>query len=277
MTPESKENLNEYVSVQLTGGLGNQLFGLAAVISLAKRRNLLPAVSLYEFSDNARPFELTSICSRMEIPFIEDHKLVYKEQSIFEYDDNVETIKGETRLIGYFQNYRYFHNDRALINETFLSISERKSLEVISPTIAVHVRRGDYLIPIHFKHHGVCDFAYYADSVSILRSIWGNLPVKIFSDDANTAFELSSIIPNSTPFNDDGLSPWEILLEMSKMKCLVASNSSFSWWAGYLGQNSYGEMIIPEPWINAKSNISLKLPAWISLPRIGLGIPESVD
>ena len=277
MTLESKRDINQYLSAQLTGGLGNQLFGLATVISLAKRRNLLPAVSLYEFVSNARPFELASICSRIGIPFIEEHDHIYKEESIFEYDDKIESLQGGTRLIGYFQDYRYFHNERALINETFLSISERKSLEKINPTIAVHVRRGDYLKPIHFQHHGVCDFAYYADSVSILRSIWGNLPVKIFSDSANSAIELSSIIPNSSPFNDDELSSWEILLEMSKMKCLVASNSSFSWWAGYLGQNSYGEMIIPEPWISAKSNIGLKLPAWISLPRIGLEIPGNAD
>ena len=274
MNEKTARNFSEYITIQLTGGLGNQLFGLATVLSLAKRRGLSPAVSLFEFEKNSRKFELGSVCARSGIPFVEQEVNIYKEESIFEYNANIETVQGGTRLIGYFQDYKYFDDQREFVIDTLLSDLERESLKVPDQSIAVHIRRGDYLTPVHLKHHGICDFEYYSDSVSILRSIWGNLPVRIFSDDPFTAIEIGSIIPNSTTFNDDGLTPWEILLEMAKKKCLVASNSSFSWWSGYLSQKSYGDIIIPEPWINDKSNKSLKIPGWISLPRIGLRIPE---
>jgi len=275
MNKEVTRDFTKYLIVQLTGGLGNQLFGLATVMSLAEKRGLSSAISLLEFDRNPRKFELGSICARAGVPINEQETAIFRENSIFEYDERIESVQAGTRLIGYFQDYKYFDNERELIKNSFLSIPEQASLKLQAPFIAVHVRRGDYLTPVHLKHHGICDFAYYVDSVSVLRSIWGNLPVKVFSDDPKTAIELCLVISNSTPFNDNGLTPWEILLEMAKMKCLVASNSSFSWWAGYLGQKSYGEILIPDPWINCKSNNSLKLPGWISLPRVGLGIPEN--
>jgi len=275
MNEEVTRDFTKYLTVQLTGGLGNQLFGLATVMSLAERRGLFSAISLLEFDRNPRKFELGSICARAGVPLMEQETAIYRENSIFEYDEHIETVQGGTRLIGYFQDYKYFDDEKKLIINNFLSGPERESLQLQAPFIAVHVRRGDYLTPIHLKHHGICDFAYYVDSVSILRSIWGKLPVIVFSDDPKTASELCLVISDSTPFNDNGLTPWAILLEMAKMKCLVASNSSFSWWAGYLSQKAYGEVVIPNPWINGKSNTSLKLPTWISLPRVGLGIPES--
>jgi hypothetical protein len=72
------------------------------------------------------------------------------------------------------------------------------------------------------------------------------------SDDPGTALSMlresglpASVHVESSPGTDD----WSDLLTLASGRVLLASNSSFSWWGGYVGYRSHGmHVVVPRPW-----------------------------
>ena len=114
--------------------------------------------------------------------------------------------------------------------------------------LIVHVRRGDYLN--HKNTFGLLSLEYFDKAIKsfpieMRRRIW------IFSDDEN--MENFSILKNKYDcfFPPTAmLTPVEIMFLMSKGKNLIISNSTFSWWAGFLmkGNNKNSIVLAPSEW-----------------------------
>jgi hypothetical protein len=66
-----------------------------------------------------------------------------------------------------------------------------------------------------------------------------------------------------------GTHPFEVVLLMARADALVTANSSFSWWAGYLGDRPGRTVIAPRPWLtDARLESRDLLPAhWLTLDR----------
>jgi hypothetical protein len=118
-------------------------------------------------------------------------------------------------------------------------------------SIAVHVRRGDYVSnPKSNAFHGTCSPAYYRGAVEqILQATNREHTVYLFSDDCNWARENIKLPCNIRIVDhNDMKTAHEDLRLMSLCEHQVASNSTFSWWAAWLNANPKKIVVVPEKW-----------------------------
>ena len=98
--------------------------------------------------------------------------------------------------------------------------------------IAIHVRMGDYL---NFSSlYGVLDYTYYRNSLQILKEKLGACKVTLFSDDPKKAISFLGSGVRIDHVQEYASAP-ESLELLSNFSGIIAANSTFSWWAGYLG------------------------------------------
>lgn len=157
-------------------------------------------------------------------------------------------------LFGYFQSPLYFASIagplRAELNTLIggaVSIPESlRTMLATASSVAVHVRRKDYLnLPI-FQ---VCDTQYYQESMRQMRARLPAARFFIFSDDPDwcrSAFReadqevVDSGVAAANPLHDLHL--------MSLAAHHIIVNSSYSWWAAWLGEKPGQQVIMPERW-----------------------------
>ena len=268
---QNSSHSKRYLIAELTGGLGNQLFGLAACLGLSERIGLDAAYSLVNYGlDNPRKFEIGKIVDSFDLKLVNDYEYVFKESKYYEFDEASLDVSPGTVMRGYFQSYRYFSNIDKLLRSAILNASEDKVTPGSVERIAIHQRRGDYLLPIYSDFHGVASNQYFVSAVRTLRNIWGPVPVDVFSDSPEEGVRLASEISDAIYREDTGMNPLEVLFELSRYRYLVGSNSSFSWWAAFLAEHQYGNVIFPKPWITGNNAEDLLLDGWISLPIKGI-------
>jgi len=156
-------------------------------------------------------------------------------------------------LFGYFQTPRYFDEIaeellqelRSLLNSACPSREIHR--ELAQPgTVAVHVRRGDYLQHSVFQ---VCDEAYYRAAINQMRKEGSAAKFFIFSDDPewcrSTFCDDDQIIVDSA---EAGKNPLYDLHLMSLASHHIIANSTYSWWSAWLAQSSTQRVIMPDRW-----------------------------
>ncbi len=168
--------------------------------------------------------------------------------------DSFRSLRGRrVRLNSYCNGPEYFDDAAEIIRAQVLdtvkrsreleSLLERAELE---RPIGLHVRLGDYsnLEEIYGKF----DPDYFAKAADLARQVSGAGPIWLFSDDPDVAFaSLSKIIPRLEVAPEAAaLSSLETIIAMSKMKALICSSSSFSWWGAFLGGDKL-MAIFPRP------------------------------
>ncbi len=168
-------------------------------------------------------------------------------------DDNpvVEEQLGKNNLLieGYFEDSRNFDDIRDILLEEFnlkddSSIRNKEFYEQInnSEAICVSVRRyADSVIDENRKNLSA---DYYMDAVNSLNLSGSNTKVFVFSDDINWCRE-NLYFDYPTFFEDDSDSPGAKLTMMSSCKHFITANSTFSWWAMYLGKNEEKMVVTP--------------------------------
>jgi hypothetical protein len=199
----------------------------------------------------------------------------------FAYDPSINSIEQGTTLLGYFQSWRYFPNvgDELRARITNLTapsqwyLDTAKAIGDSKGSIILNLRRGDYRQPDLQLVHGLATRAYYERGLGLLRAQGYNGPVFVFSDEVDVAMdELSGIDPQLEPIDPPpGTHPLEILLAMSRADSMVMANSSFSWWAAWLGDRPDRLVIGPRPWFTDTriDDRDLLLPGWLTLARAG--------
>ena len=174
-----------------------------------------------------------------------------------------ERLPGDKSFsLNYFPN-KYLHS--GYFQKIYNSDLDKEALELVkkkfSPYIskkknrnlAIHIRRGDYLSKDH-KIHGIINERFLINESKkqlLMKEFKG---ITIFSDspeliDLKKFRELHKNI-----CIDPGGSVIEVFKRMANHKGLVASNSTFSLWAGILG--SINNFSIPYYWMkNVKSSL----------------------
>ncbi len=170
------------------------------------------------------------------------------------FDPKFLDAPAECMLYGYFQSHLYFQKLagplRAELNSLIteaVGITDDLHAKLTDPnSVAIHVRRKDYLeLPV-FQ---VCDDAYYRKSIQLLRARLPNAHFFIFSDDlewCRSVFrdpdqEVIESLPGS--FN-----PLHDLHLMSLCSHQIIANSSYSWWAAWLGEKPGQQVLMPDRW-----------------------------
>lgn len=174
---------------------------------------------------------------------------------------------------GYWQGEKYIGKNAVEILKTF-SFSKKISSDIVAirekinntNSVAIHVRRGDYVTnPQVRKVFKPCGEDYYKRSIKYL-----NIKIKspvyfIFSDDIS--WVENHIKTNRPTFYINNNKPWEDMFLMSQCKHNIIANSSFSWWSAWLNQNKNKTVIAPVNWTSKSKSKELKiLPyGWITI------------
>jgi hypothetical protein len=127
----------------------------------------------------------------------------------------------------------------------------------VSPTSAdvgtLHYRLGDYLHHLGTRDaHGVTAPSYFVDEIRRSADSHGLRRWRVVSDDPVTAVRLltDAGMPDSVTVEPSrGGDEWADLKILASARICLLSNSSFSWWAGFLGFESHGmQVVAPRPW-----------------------------
>ena len=293
------------IEIELVGGLGNQLFGYFAGLYLAQSSKsdvvfdlssvpygitqhnsslksfLLPENLQFKSRKLRKPQRLARRVSNFLIRKLPGYQVIllrtghiYQSKEIG-YDDNLAKIPDNTVVRGYFQSWEYFTRieNRKYCNLELAAPSEwfrenQKTAQIIRP-IMMHIRRGDYnKVASEF---GLLAEGYFLESTKAARQGVGDREIWVFSDDTEAAAQIisSCAIQNAKiiqpPINND---PAESLLLMSEGSANIVSNSTFSWWAATLNQNS-PIVLAPAPWYRKiEEPESLIPPSWLRLPAV---------
>lgn len=289
--------MDDKIIVRIMGGLGNQMFQYAWGRFLADRLNVPLELDLTTFDEGyeARSFALdyfnitTKLASREDVALLRKRpfwgvkafrKLLgvrtghVRENGNHAIDEGLFSVKPPALLDGYWQCARYMELARSLINKDFqfmraLSSSNEEHLECInaSESVALHVRRGDYVSnPTFNAVHGVCSIDYYRKAVALMLDLLKDSRFYVFSDDLSWVSE-NLDLPQGTVFIDNNQNvPHEDLRLMTACKHNVIANSSFSWWGAFLGQYSDKQVIAPLQWYAQGRSSGDFLPSsWLKL------------
>ncbi|MEG1882489.1 MAG: alpha-1,2-fucosyltransferase [Clostridia bacterium] len=170
---------------------------------------------------------------------------------------------------GYYQSERYFEGISSIIrdelrikdelsreNEEFLQLIER------GDSVCVHVRRGDYTSAAMRKRFLVCTVDYYQRAAKRMLLLKPQAKFFVFSDDINWT-KSNIIFPSNTTFMNNNNSSYEDMLLMYSCKHFILSNSSFSWWAQYLGDAKDKIVIAPDRWYNKIEDNDIYCRDWL--------------
>ena len=254
----------KYIIIQLSGGIGNQLFQLANAyqISINYSRELL----ICNINSSGRNVYWESILSKFKntLISIEKYRELKQKSTIynwamtrFEYkkielDSNIDYYCIE----GYYQSYKYF--DKLQFNK-LLNIEVNLDIPNINlQDVAIHIRRTDYT---KNNFHKVLSLNYYYNCLQMLREKTDINNIYIFSDDLNWCrnnLKLSSIFINKNINYISLRTDIEELIFMSKFNNIIIANSSFSWWAAYLDNNLEKNIYCPKHWFNNGCHLNTK-------------------
>ena len=225
------------LGVILQGGLGNQLFQLAAAETIASETNrnvyMLDKNSPYTSHSTSNYF-LTIFSKFLDYPIIEEPYVIVDEPSFKKYDWNQLIPEGPACIKGYFQNWRYISDD-------FISKLVLPECHTIDGAF-IHIRGGDY---VNNSLHHVDLTSYYKKAVEYFPT---DTHFYIFTNDvqyAKTFTFLSKI--NHTFVNEDELMTLTMMSKCTKGG--VCANSSFSWWGAFLNPNR--TIVMPGKWFKS--------------------------
>ncbi len=189
----------------------------------------------------------------------------------YEYIPEYIKMRKSFLIDGYWQSEEYFSKNKKSI-KTFLNLKIKgliKRNKSNCETVAVHIRLGDYVNTSYgINNHLICNIEWYKYAISYLKGINRNLKFTIFSDDKDFVKNEFSNFENLEIYNSDySKNAYQDLLEMTNYDHFIISNSSYSWWASYLGEKNNTKIIAPKYWYkNVKTNkISIFRKNWILL------------
>lgn len=118
-----------------------------------------------------------------------------------------------------------------------------------SNSVCISVRRGDYFSnPNANVRFGLCGKEYFESATKKIKELVGNPVFFVFSDDIDWCKKNINFV-DVPCFYESGDDPiWEKLRLMYSCKHFIISNSTFSWWAQWLGTFPDKIVISPNRW-----------------------------
>ena len=268
------------ITIELMGGLGNQLFQIFATIAYAFQHshqfvfpysdrlfvgkirqtywhNFLKNITLFTTKSPVCKFSNNDLKS---FPTIKENVFHYTKIPAVPANNSIS-------LNGYYQSYKYFetYQDKiyAMIllsnQQAFVKTKYGKYLDGMA-TISMHFRLGDY--KEKQQYHPIMPKEYYeAALVHILTSKYGlDVPVRILyfceAEDNSIVYGVMDYIRSKFSHYvnleivkvEDGMEDWKQLLLMSCCNDNIIANSSFSWWGAYFNQTVDKCVCYPHIW-----------------------------
>lgn len=277
------------ITVYFQGGLGNQMFQYAAGRAVAERlgTGLRFDTSWYHYPVKRRfmlqDFGIKAPTVKSPLSFVTN--LVFKKPFSelmrtmpvyraegYVFDPSVFEVADPSILVGFFQSEKYFKPIENIIRSDFsfqqlpYDPMTDRWLNRIKDTcsVAVHVRRGDYL---NHPKLNVCTEAYFRRAIDRMKRECDNARFYFFSDDLDwcrLTFQGREFIFCDAVATD--ASPIRDMQLMARCRHHILSNSSFSWWGAWLGCNADQIVIAPEKWLDCEENTNdIPCEEWLRL------------
>jgi hypothetical protein len=287
---------NESLTVEIAGGLGNQLFMFYAGLyfqekyqrkvifdtsDLSRIQGLHPGANIQTLGllddyltisrSNISNFKVDRVTSGLR-RFVNrnSHGVTFSSEEIGFINPN--SIPPEVKRIrGYFQSWIYFDSlsEKPILSLKNLSSPSKWLLEKTERAkrenvLSLHVRRGDYALPANRKN-GILSLSYYKEALinaGDYDSIWifTDSPKEVEYDFLQLGCSFETIIP---PKNSD---PVESLLLMAATKKIIISNSTYSWWSAMIAGDA-SVVYAPSKWYEFREDPSKLIPDnWKRIP-----------
>jgi len=259
-----------FSSLGESGGMCSQLQSYASLLAVAKANNkeVVLSKSMFDKGCSIKIFDLLEITPNIKPDsFFKDFKTKLIDFHTTQYDESLFNLdESNYDLTGRFDLYTYWYNDIKNIIDSWefknnLQIQAINRLESIKeklgdkPTVSIHIRRGDYMLP---QNDALAELKndYY------LKALVDNFtPIKkyiflVFSNDiefAKTQLEgdnIHFIDPKGIDSYSYTSSEKDDLALLSLCDHHIIANSSYSWWGAYLSKNQNKKIICPTNWVN---------------------------
>jgi hypothetical protein len=236
------------------GQLGNQMFQYAATLGIARNIGvpftipnhdevLLDGLGNHlriELFDcfNIKPDNIGILNSANVLP----EEGFEFQQKFFNVDN-----RDDFSIYGFFQTEKYFQHCADEVRKQF--VFKEKIVKECQPIvdelldecpIALHIRRGDFLINSG-NHHNL-SLEWYENALSKFDS---DREVILFTDDPFWASSQELFKPDRFLLSD-GNSSFHDLYLMTQCSDFIIANSTFSWWGAWLANR--GRVIAPSTW-----------------------------
>lgn len=291
----------DHVATALGGGLGNQLFQFAAGRALSLRLRLSLKLDYADSLDSWGRRGNETAAFGLVHERLSDHERAlwlgpgstpWTQRRLCRWIDRallrrrlVETGAGDPAhlrqaarpafLCGLWQGEEFFRDHADAIRAELLAGAPSCAgspwfRDLSAPdSVALHIRRGDYVKPDVVRTLGLCSPDYYVRATSLLRQRIPAPRFFLFTDDPEWVSAhpvLGKLGPVIPPDRDH---PARDLVLMSRCRHFITANSTFSWWAAWLGQRPDSIVINPAPWFDAPPVPGRRLtpPNWLALPK----------
>jgi hypothetical protein len=293
------------IVVQITGGLGNQMFQYAAGRALSLKNNTDLILDIQHFDDIDEKEDL--INRDFELGVFDFDKKVRKNPFLYylkpnsslflnlyywikkkvtnfsffyegnlEYKNEFQFLGKNVYLQGYFQSEKYFKDYREELLSDFifpadLNSENKEVLNLINENnaVSIHIRRGDYVNnKLTNTVHGVLPKSYYEQAIEIILSKVKEPYFFIFSDDPEWVMENFKLeVPFEIIAHNQGDQSY---IDMQLMSCCdhnIIANSSFSWWGAWLNNNPEKIVIGANNWFldPGKQKNNIMCSNWIKI------------
>jgi len=270
-----------YVTAELVGGLGNQLFQVAAAFRYAdvhhEETELGQRVAFvhrqgttHPEGDTRRTTYWDSLLS--QVPQFPQHfdPTAAEWQALKEpgfLPRPWPLLYGHVRLHGYWQAWCHVSPQlprlRRLVAQSGVTPAALTDPQVrLETALAIHVRRGDYLSN---PQHPVQTLEYYRKAYAHCRERHAGKPVVLFTDDREWCRDhLVPLLNELDPevrccFTDPTSADVEDLVALTRCAAHVIANSSFSWWGAALAPPPADPsdqppcVVAPRQWFNPEA------------------------
>jgi len=232
------------ITVNIIGGLGNQMFQYAFAYSVSRKLNQSFALDISDFETYWHPykpntcwhpyqlnvfqiegdesipceikFKKRNLFNRVikKIKIVKSKFLVkgYYQERHHHFDKDVFGIRNDVYFIGYWQSESYFKEYKSELLKKFTlkkplcSKAQAYKEAILSKnTASLHVRRGDYANNKSINNfHGVCSLEYYQKAVKYITYSFPEICFYIFSDDLDWAKTNFNFIKNKIFVESNG-------------------------------------------------------------------------
>lgn len=197
------------------------------------------------------------------------------KDNVYVFHPAIFDMGSDLVLDGSFNNYKYFEayeqEIRAVFDMQKLYDPEFEGFEQkvksTPSSVALHLRRGDYLNVKHQNVYVGLTEKYYKSAVDYIKSKLNNPHFFLFTQDEPEWFEANLSIEKGTytvvPQEVSGVRNRTHFRLMSLAQHNIIANSTYSWWAAYLNKNPDKICISPSKWMTMHKFENM--PSWIEI------------
>jgi len=258
------------------GGLGNQLFQIATIIAycIQNKTDFVLPYSETLTTGVERPTYWNNLLIALKKFTTEENPTFYNDflmqlpqyrEPGFQYCPIPQGLEN-IRLWGYFQSYKYFDEYRrqvlAVMGLDIMREQIRQEFPTLvqpgRPTISIHFRLGDY--KEKQQYHPVLPYEYYDRALQLIPREYLDYAKVLYFCEEEDRMHVDSIMTrlyekyhmNLPICLDHQIPDWKQMLIMSHCQINVIANSSYSWWAAYLNEDSKKTVIYPGVWFGSE-------------------------